>query len=620
MGVEDKRHFKRYDYHSACEIRVANDIYDGYVVDYSDGLGVIAEKAYLLKKGVEADIRIPDSATEMRGQVAWVMQRGKDFRVGFKRIGNLKGNMRDYKIADVLIGIQRGTKTGTLEIKSKSVIKRVYIKNGDMVFADSSLENDRLGEMLVREGKITLDQFNLASDRLRKSGEKLGKILVRMSCLTPRELYQAVRHQVHEIILSLFNITEGEFEFKEGTLPGNDLITLVISAANIIYRGMKRIQNFTDINQMCPPMEAVLVLSHDPMDIFQSISLEPEDKLIFYLLDRGYTLQKVLSLSPSSSFETLKTISAFLKIGIIKIEKPDEAPSKISVGDVMEEQSDENTDEYLLKVEELYARCASAEYYSFFGIDREASVDEVQKAFFRISKQFHPDRHFMFPKHDIKDKLIKIITHATEGYIVLADPEKREKHNNELLSKVQNISITEETAHELSKDVNNAKEYALDQIGGNNSDVIISDLQEMSEQPPQEDPETHFELGVAYMEMGLEEDAIQEFRIASNDPSKTIKCFKAITMYYIDKKDYQQAIEEYKKLLSALPDENEHCLEIKYELATIYEKNNDYENALAYYSEIHSKDIGYRDVSRKIENVFRSMLERHDKPHMRRTR
>ncbi len=217
--MEDRREFRRYSGRSACEIRIDNGVYKGFVVDYSDGLGVIIENAPLFKKGTVADVRILNQAAEFKGQLTWVKEMGSDIRAGLRRIGSLKGNLKDFKLPDVLIGIQRGTRTGVLKIVSESIVRQVYIRKGDMIFAESSFEDDRLGDLLLREGRITLKQFNQASRRLIGTGEKLGKILVDMNCLTPQELYEAVQHQVNEIILSLFSIEEGAFEFREEALP-----------------------------------------------------------------------------------------------------------------------------------------------------------------------------------------------------------------------------------------------------------------------------------------------------------------------------------------------------------------------------------------------------------------
>ena len=595
----DRRHFIRYSCRDVCEIRINNKVYKGVVVNRSDGLGVIIGKAPLFKKGSLAEIRLINLNTEMEGQVAWAKEIGEDVRVGFNRVGGLKGNLKNFKLADLFIGIQRGTKTGVLEIVNGSIIKRVYIRNGDIIFADSSFQGDRFGEMLVREGKITIEEFNLASERLLETGEELGKILVDMSCMTPRELYHAVQRQVEEIILGLFAITDAEFEFKEGPLPSNELSTFIISAANIIYRGIKRIQSLTFVKEMSPPPEAVLDLSRDPMDIFQSISLDPADKEILYLIDGSYTLEEILSLSPLTDVEILKTISALFRIGIITIKKGDEASEMIAARDLLEGHVDENGDEFLTKVEELYAQCESADYYNFFGINSKATGEEIQKAYYRISKQFHPDQHFIFPKHDVKGKLIKIFTYATEANTILSDPEKRYIYDEALLLKAQNISNGEETGQASHENAGATKEEPLQKVDYNSMDSVISDFKEGSEEP--ESFETHYELGLAYIEMGLVEDAIKEFRITSNDPLRKIKSCKVIAECYMNKGDYQNAIEELKKLMSELSDDQKEYQDVKYTLADVYKKNGEYDNALKLYNEIQSQDAGYRDVAKQVE-------------------
>ena len=602
--MEDKRGFRRYSYQSACDIRIDGDVYKGSVVDYSDGLGIIAENAPLLKKGIVVDIKIFSSGEQIKGQIAWVKDVGGDVRLGIKRLGNLKGDLKDFKYTDLLIGIQRGTKTGILEIVGGSIIKRVYIKNGDMIFADSSLEDDRLGEWLVMKGKITIEQFNLASKRLIETGEKLGKILVDMSCLTPRELYQAVQEQVEEIILSLFTMEEGAFTFKDGSLPAKNLITLIISAANIIYRGMKRIKSITHIKQMLPSPEAVLDVSQDPMDIFQSVSLDETDKQILSSINGRDSLGKIFSLSPSNDFETLKTISAFLSIGIIIIMKEDIAHAIVSARDILKEPVDIIPEEFVTNVEEMYAKCESADYYNFLGIGRKATDEEIQKAYYRISKQFHPDRHFTFPEHDTKSKLINIFTFATEANNILLDPERREIYNRTLFPEEQNISTGEETDFALHEEGGVAKEDLLKTDGDNNRDSVIGDVQQDSGQQAQGESETRYELGVAYMEMGLVEDAIKEFRLASNDHSKRVKCIKEIARYYVNEEDYQKAMEEFEQLLSDLSPDNKECLDVKYELADIHVKTGEYDKARKLYSEIQSEDPKYRDIEKKIKTVW----------------
>ncbi len=603
--MDDRRDFARYDGRSACEIRIDGEVYKGFVVDSSDGLGVVVENAPLFKKGSLADIRVISTALKIRGKVAWAREAGGNIRVGFERVGNLKGNLKNYKLPDLLIGIQRGTKTGVLEIVSESVVKQVYIRNGDMVFAESSFEDDRLGEMLLREGRITVRQFNEASKRLVETGEKLGRILVEMSCMTPHELYQAVQRQVNEIILSLFTLEEGAFEFREGSPHADNLITLIISAANIIYRGIKRIESVVYVKQMCPSSEAVLDVSQHPMNIFQSISLEHTDMEILALINGKHHLKDILTLSPVTDFETLKTIASFYRVGIVATKEKGDAPSMVSAGDVMEEKIDEAPGEFLRKVEELHDQCESADYYLFLGVDTQTTMDEIQKAYYNISKQYHPDRHFDFPEDDIKGKLIRIAAYATEAYTVLSDLVRRERYDSELSEEACSSTDEVPTDHASPGENVTGKEGPVEAFEV--SIDINTGNADGAELGPQEGSNSHYELGCAYMEMGLSDEAIKEFRIASSDSSGKTKCITAVAECLADKGEHQNAIEELKDFISGLSADQEEYQEVKYALADIYEKKSEYDTALELYNEIYSHDAGYRDVARKVGTI-RNML------------
>src|SRR3989338_3504598 len=257
MDNEEKRSFFRYKSQSECEVRLGTETCKGRIVDYSaDGACAIFKKDPHIVQGALVDLKIFDSEMVLGCEIAWVKDSGDNIRVGFRRVDNLKGPLRHFRLSDIMIGIQRSTRTGILTIESGSISKKIFIKNGDIVFATSNNEDDRLGEVLLKEGKITLEEYNQSSNLLLKTGQRLGKILVELGCFTPKELFHEVRHHIEEIILSLFTIEEGTFEFEECPVTEEELITLHIRAANIIYKGIKRVNSFVYIKQMSPPINA----------------------------------------------------------------------------------------------------------------------------------------------------------------------------------------------------------------------------------------------------------------------------------------------------------------------------------------------------------------------------
>jgi hypothetical protein len=65
-------------------------------------------------------------------------------------------------------------------------MKKAYLLKGDAIFASSTYEDDRLGEMLLKAGKITMEQFDTAVQILKKTNKRLGAILVELGYLMPR--------------------------------------------------------------------------------------------------------------------------------------------------------------------------------------------------------------------------------------------------------------------------------------------------------------------------------------------------------------------------------------------------------------------------------------------------
>jgi tetratricopeptide (TPR) repeat protein len=118
-----------------------------------------------------------------------------------------------------------------------------------------------------------------------------------------------------------------------------------------------------------------------------------------------------------------------------------------------------------------------------------------------------------------------------------------------------------------------------------------------------EDTETHYNLGIAYKEMGLLDDAIREFRIASADHKIEFDCYNLIGICYVEKEDYKKAVETFRKGLQ-LPgiSDDEHA-SMNYELGTAYELSGMTGEALSAYMETSKKNSGFRDVQSKISQL-----------------
>ncbi len=118
------------------------------------------------------------------------------------------------------------------------------------------------------------------------------------------------------------------------------------------------------------------------------------------------------------------------------------------------------------------------------------------------------------------------------------------------------------------------------------------------------DSATHYDLGVAYKEMGLLADAAREFELASSDPKRECNCLAMMGMMYRERGEYDRAAEAYVKALNATHKTVGQEVSLYYDLGVIYEMKNDPDEAIYYFQRITRRDPGYRDVSQRLKALL----------------
>ena len=89
--------------------------------------------------------------------------------------GGLKGRLSELSLPDILQYLRATQATGILTLVSGGARKALYLKDGRVCFASSNLPNDRLGEILIREGKITVEEYE-GSIRQLSGGKRQGRV------------------------------------------------------------------------------------------------------------------------------------------------------------------------------------------------------------------------------------------------------------------------------------------------------------------------------------------------------------------------------------------------------------------------------------------------------------
>lgn len=115
-----------------------------------------------------------------------------------------------------------------------------------------------------------------------------------------------------------------------------------------------------------------------------------------------------------------------------------------------------------------------------------------------------------------------------------------------------------------------------------------------------EDYETHYNLGIAFKEMGLIDDAIEAFEKAAKTGKIMIESISMLGLCYIEQGMYQRAIDHFKRGLEYLEKGSDAYIGMLYDLANVYDISNDPERAYIYFEEISLKQNDFRDAAERL--------------------
>ncbi len=151
-----------------------------------------------------------------------------------------------------------------------------------------------------------------------------------------------------------------------------------------------------------------------------------------------------------------------------------------------------------------------------------------------------------------------------------------------------------------------AETTPADGFANHDSDIvhvsaIIGDEGESADGDPGDDNRSHYDLGMAYLEMNLYSEAVREYQLAARSSEYLVKSLEMIGLCFLEQNQARLAIKQLTKGLSQIDESNDDALGIKYNLGLAYEMLGDTDKALTMYEDVYVVDVSFRDVAEKIQ-------------------
>jgi pilus assembly protein FimV len=241
--------------------------------------------------------------------------------------------------------------------------------------------------------------------------------------------------------------------------------------------------------------------------------------------------------------------------------------------------------------------------------EADSAAEECEEARFFLEQGLLEDAReiletvlIAYPGHSVAQELLarteREINHRSDPGVLEIPPEGKDAFDlaAELASELGEVADEQTTDGDSAAD---DFQYSVD-------DVFAEFKRGLEKVVRPEDVDTHYDLGIAYREMGLMEDAIGEFIIARQGcvgKKKEIDCLTMIALLQKGKGDVAGAIESYKRALMSEHAVGEVEKALEFELGAAWEDLGNAGKALYHYARVAKLDAQYRDVATIVSSL-----------------
>ncbi|HKS17054.1 MAG TPA: DUF4388 domain-containing protein, partial [Planctomycetota bacterium] len=238
----------------------------------------------------------------------------------------LKGDLSTIGLGEVFQMISMSQKEGTLVVQDGESRKAIYFgKEGVQLLSTGRRKGFRIGDLLVRAGKISQEKLKEVLDRQKSSKRLLGEELVNSGHVTRKDIQEVVRAQIEEEIYDLFLWKRAAFEFIEGAPveelrdPESHVIRLSFDLNMLLLEAVRRTDEWTRINMKIPGTDCVFQFENPDTRHQEIASAGPEAKTILERIDGRTSIHDIIEMTLRPRFEVCHLILELMERGSVRL-------------------------------------------------------------------------------------------------------------------------------------------------------------------------------------------------------------------------------------------------------------------------------------------------------------
>lgn len=375
-----------------------------------------------------------------------------------------RGTLDAHPLPVVLLRLYRERRTGTLVLQREGVEKRVALRDGVPVMAESNLPSESLGIQLLDAGRITRADYARVVEAVKKRRCKEGVALLGLELVAPRELFESLKQQVRRRLLDCLGWPRGDFAFEPGEPVTDEAAAFRCDPLPLVQEGVAIHWSRARIREaLAERWNAYLVATPRTEAMAQRLHRDAEvDRLVAgiggieplgVLLDAApgptaIAAAFVLDAVGAIAFQPTPPLpqaaagdddgEAFV-IEVVRTDGRGDTPRATAAeqrGAASEATSGNATDAQATQlreaIESLEGTLREGDHYALLGVARGADASAIRRAYVQAAKRFHPDAVVRLGLHELRERAQSVFARIAEAHEVLSDPKRRGDYDRSL--------------------------------------------------------------------------------------------------------------------------------------------------------------------------------------------
>jgi hypothetical protein len=315
--------------------------------------------------------------------------------------------------------------TGVIAFESRAGVRRVVLREGDVVTASSSLEEESLLPFLAARGELPRDRVAQLAGKMPPSGRHAGAALVAHGYMRQDQLWTVLRAHAEWVLGRVVAQDAGTAGF-EADPPGR------LKSEPSVFGGATGAEVFVEVvRRQLAPIEAVARLGGETSRIVDG----PNERIVpecalgaaeteWFARARGQTIGDALGTAGDPDFASvlyalvaLGACDTIRALGAARA-RPVEAPSADPIDD----------EAIRARIRARLQIVEDGDYFAVLGVSRDATGYEVKRAFLELRRTFEPSKLLTPALGDLVDDVRKIAVVLDEAYEILRDVGRRDRY------------------------------------------------------------------------------------------------------------------------------------------------------------------------------------------------